>query len=199
MLIRHETVSCGCDASDVQPGTTLAPGCIWDANTSLLVAAFQAAGADLVAVEPAPDDLAALAAQMARLAERTDIPVTTGGVSVGEADHCKAALGAAQGETVVAGVAMKPGKPVTIGRLNGAVWIGLPGNPLSTSYLPLRILQSQQVPYSAHRQSLGWQGGSWLFSSQHLCRLIAGQTCPSSRGTRRRIIQKSAPMRFVHR
>ena len=115
----------------MQPGTTLAPGCIRDANTSLLVAAFQAAGADLVAVEPAPDDLAALATLMARLAERADMLVTTGGVSVGEADHCKAALRAAQGEIVLSGVAMKPGKPATIGRLNGAVWIGLPGNPLT--------------------------------------------------------------------
>ena len=47
---------------------------------------------------------------------------------------------------------------------------------------PLGMPQSQQVPYSAHRQSLGWHGGSWLFISLHLRRLIAGQTCPRSRG-----------------
>jgi molybdopterin molybdotransferase len=127
-----------------QTGTTLAPGCIWDANTSLLVAAFQAAGADLVAVEHAPDDLAALAVLMARLAKAADMLVTTGGVSVGEEDHCKAAFRAAQGEIVVAGVAMKPGKPVTIGRLNGTVWIGLPGNPLS-AYVTWQVLGGPMV------------------------------------------------------
>ncbi len=121
------------------PGTSLAPGRIWDANSSLLLAALQAAGADLVAVEHGPDDLAALSALMARLAGQADLLVTTGGVSVGEEDHCKAAVLAAQGKIAVAGVAMKPGKPVMIGRLDRALWLGLPGNPVS-AYVTWQVL-----------------------------------------------------------
>ncbi|OZA18107.1 MAG: hypothetical protein B7Y02_01925 [Rhodobacterales bacterium 17-64-5] len=121
------------------PGSTLGPGCIWDANTSLLIATFQAAGADLVAAEHSPDDLPALAALMTRLAGQTDMLVTSGGVSAGEADHCKAAVQAAQGKIAVAGVAMKPGKPVTIGQLGSAMWLGLPGNPVS-AYVAWQVL-----------------------------------------------------------
>lgn len=54
-----------------------------------------------------------------------------------------------------------------------------PGNrPFTQS---LGIFRSQPAPYAAHRQSLNWHGGSWLFTSHHLRRLIAGQTCPGSR------------------
>jgi molybdopterin molybdotransferase len=58
--------------------------------------------------------------------------VSTGGVSVGEEDHVPRLLRQAGGEIAVLKVAMKPGKPVALGRLGGAVYIGLPGNPVSS-------------------------------------------------------------------
>lgn len=123
----------------VPPGLPLAHGAIWDANTSLLVAAIGAAGAEVVSVEHCADDLPTLAARIAGLGAGVDMLVTTGGVSVGEEDHCKAAVRASQGEIAVSGVAMKPGKPVTIGRVSGALWLGLPGNPVS-AYVTWQVL-----------------------------------------------------------
>ena len=58
-----------------------------------------------------------------------DFIVTTGGVSVGGEDHLIDAFTAAGGEIGFAGVAIKPGKPVAVGRVGNALWLGLPGNP----------------------------------------------------------------------
>ncbi len=57
--------------------------------------------------------------------------VTTGGVSVGDEDHMPAVLRAAGGEIHVMKVAMKPGKPLVIGRIGAALYVGLPGNPVA--------------------------------------------------------------------
>jgi molybdopterin molybdotransferase len=57
--------------------------------------------------------------------------LTTGGVSVGEEDHVKAAI-AAEGELALWNVAIKPGKPLAFGRVGQASFIGLPGNPVSS-------------------------------------------------------------------
>ena len=59
-----------------------------------------------------------------------DVVVTSGGVSVGEADYVKAAV-EALGKVELWKVAMKPGKPIVYGRVNDADFIGLPGNPVS--------------------------------------------------------------------
>ena len=57
--------------------------------------------------------------------------VTTGGVSVGDADHMSEQLSAAGGQLDVLRIAMKPGKPLTLGTLGRAVFVGLPGNPVA--------------------------------------------------------------------
>jgi molybdopterin molybdotransferase len=58
-----------------------------------------------------------------------DVVITTGGVSVGDEDHMARIFAEAGGAIQVMKVAMKPGKPLTIGRLGHALWLGLPGNP----------------------------------------------------------------------
>lgn len=110
-----------------------APGAaqIRDVNTPMLLAALTDAGADIVATVHRADDRGELARQMSDLAARADLVVTTGGISVGEEDHVKPALVAAGGEILFSGVAIKPGKPVSFGRVGTAFWLGLPGNPLS--------------------------------------------------------------------
>ena len=65
------------------------------------------------------------------MAARADLVITTGGISVGEEDHVKPAVMALGGETLFSGVAIKPGKPVSVGRIGKAHWLGLPGNPVS--------------------------------------------------------------------
>lgn len=104
---------------------------IWDVNTPMLTACLAAAGVDLIATAHAADSLAGLIGQMGDLAAQADLVVTTGGISVGEEDHVKPAVLALGGEIWVNGVAIKPGKPVTVGRIGTAHWLGLPGNPVS--------------------------------------------------------------------
>lgn len=104
---------------------------IWDVNTSMLSAAISSNGVELVNVEIGQDDRKALRTQISRLAENADLVVTTGGISVGEEDHLRPALVDLGATIVFSGVAMKPGKPISFGRVKQAYWLGLPGNPLS--------------------------------------------------------------------
>ncbi|OAN81286.1 molybdopterin molybdenumtransferase MoeA [Jannaschia sp. EhC01] len=113
------------------PGQALNPAGIWDVNTPMLGALIAMPGIDLVAVDTGKDNRAALRQQLGRLAKCVDLIVTTGGISVGEEDHVRPALNDLGVKTLFSGVAMKPGKPVSFGQLASALWLGLPGNPLS--------------------------------------------------------------------
>jgi len=104
---------------------------IWDVNTPMLAAALTGAGLDLVATGHGADNPEGLTRQLADMAAHVDLVVTTGGISVGDADHVKPALACLGAEVLFSGVAIKPGKPVSFGRLGDAAWLGLPGNPLS--------------------------------------------------------------------
>ncbi len=115
----------------VPAGQALPGGAIWDVNTPMLTGLAQEAGGEVVAVRQVPDDPAALRAALAEAAGAADMVITSGGVSVGDRDHLKPALQAAGGRIAVSGVAIKPGKPVTVGELDGAVVLALPGNPVS--------------------------------------------------------------------
>ena len=86
---------------------------------------------ELVDVSHCADDLSALTEKLTELETKADLIITTGGISVGAADHMKSAISTLGGQIVFSGVAMKPGKPVTFGRLGQSLWLGLPGNPVS--------------------------------------------------------------------
>ena len=109
----------------------LSPGKIHDVNGPMLVSALKAAGGRIVWSGQCDDSPGALTMTLARLAAISDMIVTTGGVSVGEEDHVKAAVQSAGGRVSLSGVAMKPGKPVSFGKIGSAVYLGLPGNPVS--------------------------------------------------------------------
>jgi molybdopterin molybdotransferase len=115
----------------VPPGQALGPGQIWNVNRALLTAALDCPWIKLLDDAPVADDRVALTAALADAAHRADVVLTTGGVAAGDADHTQAALRCAGGEVRVAGVAMKPGKPLALGRVGGALWVGLPGNPVA--------------------------------------------------------------------
>lgn len=74
------------------------------------------------------------------MAAQADLLVTTGGISVGEEDHVKPAVRALGGETRFSGVAIKPGKPISVGRIGKAHWLGLPGNPVSAFFTSLTVV-----------------------------------------------------------
>jgi molybdopterin molybdotransferase len=103
---------------------------IVSSNSYSLEAAVRAAGGEPVALGIAPDDPAGLA-RCLRAAEGCDMILTSGGVSVGDFDYTRTVVGALGGELSLWRVRMRPGAPLGFGRLFGAPWLGLPGNPVS--------------------------------------------------------------------
>jgi molybdopterin molybdotransferase len=113
------------------PGQPLADGQIYDANRLLirhLLAGMPLQVADLGIL---PDDPARIRTALAAAAADTDVLLTSGGVSVGDADHVRAVV-ESLGELRFWRIAIKPGKPVAHGRIGRTVFFGLPGNPVST-------------------------------------------------------------------
>ena len=103
-------------------------GRVRDSNGPLLAAMAEVMGASVTATAAAVDDPEEIAATLRTLAATGDLVITSGGASVGEKDWLRTIL-AAEGELALWRVAMRPGKPVAIGRLGGASVIILPGNP----------------------------------------------------------------------
>lgn len=113
-----------------EPGQPLAGAAIYDANRAMLRALLVRAGADPVDLGILRDDRDRLAQRLGEAAQGCDLVMTSGGVSVGEEDHVKAAV-AAQGALDLWRIAIKPGKPVAFGRIGTTPFIGLPGNPVA--------------------------------------------------------------------
>ncbi len=114
----------------VTPGAPLAPGQIYNSNRYTLTGLVNALGCELIDLGIVPDTLEATESALLRAASLADVIVTSGGVSVGEADYVKAAV-EKLGRVEMWKVAMKPGKPLVYGRVKKADFIGLPGNPVS--------------------------------------------------------------------
>lgn len=106
------------------------PGQIYNSNRRLLVSWLQRLGCEVLDVGILADDLQGTRDCLAGLGE-VDLILSTGGVSVGEADYLGMALREA-GELALWKLAIKPGKPLTFGHFRGVPVIGLPGNPAST-------------------------------------------------------------------
>nr|WP_282598098.1 gephyrin-like molybdotransferase Glp [Pseudomonas protegens] len=114
----------------VEPGQPLGPGQIYNSNRVVLCSWLQRLGCEVLDAGILPDDLAATRQRLAELGE-VDLILSTGGVSVGEADFLGIAL-REEGELALWKLAIKPGKPLTFGHFRGVPVIGLPGNPAST-------------------------------------------------------------------
>jgi molybdopterin molybdotransferase len=115
----------------VMPGDPIGPHQIVSSNSLSLAAFVAACGGIPVSVGNAPDDPAALR-QVAAATRGVDLLVTTGGASVGEHDLVRDVLGADGLELDFWQIAMRPGKPLMVGRYRGTPMVGLPGNPVST-------------------------------------------------------------------
>ena len=114
----------------VEPGQALGPGQIYNSNRVLLCSWLQRLGCEVLDAGILPDNLQATRERLAQLGS-VDLILSTGGVSVGEADFLGIALREA-GELALWKLAIKPGKPLTFGHFQGMPVIGLPGNPAST-------------------------------------------------------------------
>jgi molybdopterin molybdotransferase len=114
----------------VQPGEELEPGQIYNSNYFTLMALLTALGADVFELGAVIDDLPSTIAALEKGAASADCIISTGGVSVGEEDHVRAAV-AQLGSIDLWRLAIKPGKPFASGRVRKAFFFGLPGNPVS--------------------------------------------------------------------
>lgn len=113
-----------------EPGTSLGPAAIYDANRTLLRAMVARAGADVIDLGILRDDRASLVESLRQAAGQCDLILTSGGVSTGEEDHVKAAVAEA-GSLDFWRIGIKPGRPVAMGLVAGKPFVGLPGNPVA--------------------------------------------------------------------
>ena len=112
----------------VEPGGKLGPGAIYDSNRIMLSALLTRLGAQVLDFGIIRDERAVLAERLGQAAQQNDLILSSGGVSLGEEDHVKAAVEAA-GSMVFWKLAIKPGRPLAMGVVGGTPFVGLPGNP----------------------------------------------------------------------
>jgi molybdopterin molybdotransferase len=119
-------------------GEPLDPGCVYDSNRYTLWAMLTRLGVEIIDLGVVRDDPVALEAAFRTAATDADAVITSGGVSVGEADHTKAVM-ARLGDVLFWHIAMRPGRPMAVGRIGrigdtegrSAILFGLPGNPVA--------------------------------------------------------------------
>lgn len=134
-----------------QPGAPLASGQIYDSNRYTLTGLLgELGGAEIIDLGNVRDDKDSLRAALLDAASRADVIISSGGVSVGEADFIKPLL-AEIGEIAFWKIAMKPGRPLAYGKIGAGHFFGLPGNPVAVMVTfvqfvsdALRILMGQQ-------------------------------------------------------
>jgi molybdopterin molybdotransferase len=114
----------------IEPGLPLGPGQIYNSNRRVLCSWLTRMGCEVIDAGILPDDLEQTRTRLAGVGS-VDLILSTGGVSVGEADFLGIAL-REEGELALWKLAIKPGKPLTFGHFRGVPVIGLPGNPAST-------------------------------------------------------------------
>jgi len=111
-------------------GQPLSEGQIYDSNRYTLYGMLSKLGVDITDFGAIADDPTALESTLCNAANTHDAVITSGGVSVGEADHMKALL-ARHGQVLFWKINMKPGRPLAYGKVGQAHYFGLPGNPVA--------------------------------------------------------------------
>jgi molybdopterin molybdotransferase len=114
-----------------EPGTARAPHQVFDSNRFMLLAMLRRIGCAVTDLGIFRDDSARIGEALLRAAASHDLILSSGGVSTGEGDHVKAAVESV-GTLVFWRIAMKPGRPVAMGVIEGIPFIGLPGNPVAS-------------------------------------------------------------------
>lgn len=133
----------------VEPGERLTDGAIYNSNRYAIGSLVRGLGCELTDYGVVSDDLQATLTMLERASTENDLVITSGGVSVGEEDHVKAAV-MRLGQLDVWQVAIKPGKPFAFGRIGQADFIGLAGNPVA-AFVTFFLLAA---PFIRRRQGM---------------------------------------------
>lgn len=120
----------------VAPGRPLSPGKIYDINAHSLCAAVREAGGEPINLGIIPDKKNLLTSALKNALASSDVIITSGGVSVGPKDFTPQVVNSlGKPGIIISGVAVKPGKPMTIAIVNGKPVFSLPGNPTSSLFM----------------------------------------------------------------
>jgi len=155
-----------------EPGKPLEPGQIYESNRIALAELTRRAGGKPKIFPLIPDVLAETRAALADAFNQCDMVVTSGGVSVGEMDFVKRAVEESGGDVQFWKVAIKPGRPFVLGRCQGKLLFGLPGNPVSALVTFLLLVRPAL---------LGWQGARELRLPFHNGKLAEALANPGER------------------
>ena len=121
-------------------GESLDQGCVYDSNRYTLFGLLKNLGLEVVDLGVVKDEPAALQAAFKMAAESADVVISSGGVSVGEADYTKSILDQL-GAINFWKIAIKPGRPLAFGKLGETLFFGLPGNPVAVMVTFQQIVQ----------------------------------------------------------
>lgn len=134
------------------PGQALGSAAIYDSNRFSLQVMLKRAGCEVADLGILPDNRDITAARIEAASRAHDLIVTSGGVSIGEEDHVRAAI-AASGSMVFWRLGIKPGRPLAMGIVNGTPLIGLPGNPVAVFVNFAHVLRPLVVALSGGKPS----------------------------------------------
>ena len=123
-----------------EPGAPLEPGCIYDSNRTTIHGLLTGMGCAITDLGILKDDAASLRKALEAASRNHDMVVTSGGVSVGEEDHVRDAV-EALGHLHLWRLAIKPGRPIALGQIGAAAFVGLPGNPVAVMVTFLNIVR----------------------------------------------------------
>ena len=121
-----------------EPGAAASPGAVYDANRFALTGLLEQLGCAVSDLGILPDDRATITRALAAAGESHDLVLTSGGVSVGDEDHVRAAV-ESLGQIHFWRLAIKPGRPVALGQIGRTPFVGLPGNPVAVMVTFLRF------------------------------------------------------------
>jgi molybdopterin molybdotransferase len=131
-------------------GKTLTSGQIYDSNRYTLYGLLHEQGVETIDLGVVTDNREALSAAFTQASGDSDVIITTGGVSVGDADFVKSVL-QEQGSVNFWKIAIRPGRPLTFGWVRGSCFFGLPGNPVSVAVTFAQFVAPALVKLSGAR------------------------------------------------
>ncbi len=146
----------------VSIGDPLEPGKIYDSNRYSLHGMLSSMTVDIIDLGVVKDDPKVMRDVLEKASLQADLIISTGGVSVGEADYIKPAL-ADLGTTEFWKIALKPGRPMTFGQIDASIFMGLPGNPVA-----VMVTFSQLVVPAIHALAGANHRGPALFPARAL-------------------------------
>lgn len=153
-VYRRPVVAFFSTGDELKPvGEVLAKGEIYDSNRYTIHAMLEKVNCDSLDLGVIPDDPQQLEAAFLQASMQADVIITSGGVSVGEADFTKDIL-AQTGQVDFWKLAIKPGKPFAFGRVGNAIFCGLPGNPVSVLVTFSVLVHPMLAKLAGHSQ---WQ------------------------------------------